>query len=155
MIAETLKFVILHHTNWPVRGDHYDLLLESRPGDDPEERTLIALATLSADFPDGISHADLRTRGGATGNPLAKVNLLRLQDLHRRCYLDFEGPVAGERGTVKRVEQGQVLWEQPLQDCFQAAQFELKGERLKGGYRLRHMGGGTYVFERLKRLPAT
>jgi hypothetical protein len=34
---------------------------------------------------------------------------------------------------------------------FQALRFKLSGTKLNGDYRLRHMGGGIYSFERLKR----
>lgn len=29
---------------------------------------------------------------------------------HRRLYLDYEGPVSGNRGTVRRVDAGQFEW---------------------------------------------
>jgi hypothetical protein len=39
--------------------------------------------------------------------PLAEIQteLISLPD-HRRGYLDYEGPVSGDRGTVRRVQAG-------------------------------------------------
>jgi len=39
--------------------------------------------------------------------PLANFEAERIED-HRRLYLDFEGPVAGDRGTVTRLTVGVV-----------------------------------------------
>jgi len=74
------RFVILHH-QLPT-GDHWDVMLE----------TDSALATWS------ISPQAL------TGLPFA-CPATRLPD-HRKHYLDYEGEVSGNRGTVSRIDTG-------------------------------------------------
>ncbi len=37
-----------------------------------------------------------------------RLTLERIGD-HRRAYLDYQGPIAGKRGRVRRVDAGQVL----------------------------------------------
>ncbi len=74
-----LRYVILHHEG--IAEPHYDLMFETAPGSD--------LATWRAnEWP--IHHGSALTR---------------LAD-HRRAYLDYEGPVSGDRGTVKRISAG-------------------------------------------------
>ena len=74
-----LRFVVLQHSGF---GDpHFDLMFETSPGS--------PLATWRCDqWPFG-----------------EQPNLEPLGD-HRRAYLDYEGPVSGNRGTVRRVESG-------------------------------------------------
>src|SRR5687767_7893471 len=79
-----LRFVVLHHTGVPM--PHFDLMFETGPGG--------PLATWrSADWPV---------------NSPAVVE--RLAD-HRRKYLDYEGPVSGDRGRVSRVIEGRFRFE--------------------------------------------
>lgn len=79
--TNNLRYVVLHHTG---HGEaHFDLMLETEP-----ER---ALWTFRApDWP-------IRSR----------VELAPLPD-HRRAYLEYEGPVSGGRGQVRRVEAGRL-----------------------------------------------
>ena len=71
------RFVLLEH-NW--NGVHWDFMLEA--GD--------ALRTWAIDTPI-VAGRDLPAR--ALGN-------------HRKLYLDYEGEIAGNRGTVRRVDAG-------------------------------------------------
>lgn len=71
------RFVILEHT-WD--GVHWDLMLESEG----------SLATWAIDAPI-VHNAQLPARALAP---------------HRLDYLDYEGPISGERGSVKRVDEG-------------------------------------------------
>lgn len=52
---------------------------------------------------------------------------------HRRAYLDYEGPVSGDRGRVRRVDAGLVTLE-----AVEATRcvFCLEGGRLKGRFAL-------------------
>lgn len=76
-----LSYVILEHT---VNGEkHYDLMLEV-PG---QER----LRTLQ-----------LKARLEKPGDACEFTEL----EPHRRAYLEYEGEVSGNRGTVKRIERG-------------------------------------------------
>ena len=76
---------------------------------------------------------------------------MKLNSDHRRLYLDYEGAVSRNRGAVARVDCGALEWTRPPQSNFHELYFKLDGARLKGPYRLRHMGQGIYSFERLKR----
>lgn len=147
-----MRFVVLHHTGWPGHGDHFDLMLQAEAGDSDAAPVLKTFATLTHEFPDGKSHADVRQRDEQALGPDAQTNLLRLIDDHRRAYLEFEGDVSGGRGRVARVESGTLAWLQPPEADALLLRFALQGARLKGGYRLRHMGGGIFSFERLKRV---
>jgi len=77
--ATELRYAILQHTGIP--DPHFDLLIETSPGS--------LLATWRCPI-----------------WPITEPTpLTRLND-HRRLYLDFEGPLTGNRGTVRRVETG-------------------------------------------------
>lgn len=98
------RFVILEH-DWPTR--HWDLLLEA--GDALRAWRLLREPTLGT-------------------NP-AEANAD-----HRRLYLDYEGPVSGNRGTVTRWTAGEFEWvsESPLVILVRSerltGRMELKGE---------------------------
>lgn len=79
------QFVLLEHS-W--RGVHHDLMLETPHG----------LATWAIDDPL-VPGAIWRAR--------------RLAD-HRLAYLDYEGPVSRDRGSVRRIDKGTydtLCWE--------------------------------------------
>lgn len=88
------RCVILLHA-LPDGSSHFDLLIETAPhiGDapanphDPDARTLAAFRTSTR--PDDLA-------------PAESITLLRLED-HRRLYLEYEGPIAHDRGQVQRV----------------------------------------------------
>ncbi|MAV35421.1 MAG: hypothetical protein CMJ59_08175 [Planctomycetaceae bacterium] len=79
------RFVVLHHLTPPgsPRGPHWDLMLE-RDG---------VLETWALDAP-----------------PLSETSqdAQKLDD-HRVHYLDYEGPVSGDRGVVQRWDWGTYL----------------------------------------------
>lgn len=147
-----MRFVVLHHTGWPGRDDHYDLLLQTEPGTGEHDLVLKTFASLTDEFPDGRSHSDTRARGLASGDPNAQTNLLRLLQDHRRAYLTLEGALSAGRGCVKRMDEGTLEWLPCSEPPVQELRFALAGAKLKGPFRLRHMGGGLYSFERLKRV---
>ncbi|HEV3263181.1 MAG TPA: DNA polymerase ligase N-terminal domain-containing protein [Gemmataceae bacterium] len=53
---------------------------------------------------------------------------------HRRLYLDYEGPVSGDRGRVARWDAGSVTW---LADESECVLLRLVGERCRGTAELR------------------
>ena len=71
------RFVVLEHT-W--NGVHWDLMLE----------------------------AGERLRTWAIDEPLTPGSELHARQLadHRRAYLTYEGPVSGQRGRVRRIDEG-------------------------------------------------
>jgi hypothetical protein len=75
------RFVLLEH-DWPRR--HWDLMLEA----------------------GGV----LRTwRLAEPPTPGKDIQAEPIAD-HRNAYLDYEGPVSGNRGTVTRCDQGEFAW---------------------------------------------
>ena len=86
------RFVILRHETPPgsPRPLHWDLLLEDGPA-------LLAWALAA------------QPAAGQT------IEAEQLPD-HRLVYLDYEGPVSGNRGTVTRWDAGTFQWQQ-RSDC--------------------------------------
>jgi hypothetical protein len=66
----------------------------------------------------------------------------RLSD-HRLAYLDYEGPVSGGRGTVRRWERGTFDW---LVDDPDRVAVRLEGERLRGVARLERWSGDEWAW---------
>ena len=63
---------------------------------------------------------------------------------HRLHYLDYEGPVSGGRGTVKRFDSGRFDWES---EEAERVVVRLEGGRCCGRAELRRSGEG-WMFER-------
>ncbi len=94
------RSVVLLHS-LPDGSHHFDWLLEpagAAAGRDPDERVLIAWS-----LP--------RPPEQAGPQPIEAVRL----PPHRLLYLDFEGPIPDDRGTVERVAEGvaEVLADTP------------------------------------------
>jgi hypothetical protein len=103
------RFVVLRHEtppNFP-RGLHWDLMLEQ----------------------DGV----LRTWALAEEPNPRKTILAEELAVHRMAYLQYEGPVAGDRGTVTRWDEGEFSIAQETAD---AIDLELSGRRLVGKVKL-------------------
>ncbi|MGQ0633509.1 MAG: DNA polymerase ligase N-terminal domain-containing protein [Planctomycetaceae bacterium] len=94
------RFVVLAH-DWPV--EHWDLMLE-------KEASLRAWRIL----------AEPRPQSAIPAEPLPD---------HRPMYLTYEGPVSGNRGTVKRWDYGTF---EPLEVSNERVRVRLRGERLQG-----------------------
>lgn len=114
------RFALLLH-EVPGEPPHLDLLLE-REG---------SLATWR--------FADLPAPGATPGVPAT-----RLPD-HRRLYLDHEGDIGGDRGTVRRRDQGTYeirRWDET------AIQVVLRGAVLRGRVHLDREANGTWRMTR-------
>ena len=105
------RFVLLEH-QW--NGVHWDLMLDT--GD--------ALRTWAIDAPV-VPGIDLPARALAD---------------HRRFYLDYEGPVSGNRGSVRRIDQGTY---ESIEWTAECVRFHLKGSQLVGAAELRKTRSGT------------
>lgn len=79
-VDERSRYVVLHHTGWG--EDHFDLMVEPSQG----AAKLLTWRTQRWPLVDG----EILT-------PLGE---------HRREYLDYEGPVSGGRGEVRRTAEG-------------------------------------------------
>jgi hypothetical protein len=99
------RFVVLEHCLPPddARGLHWDLMLEAPPA-------LRTWALSAAPAADG------------------KITARQLPP-HRIEYLDYQGPVSGNRGSVRRWDQGVFRW---LMDEPDRLEIHLDGERLAG-----------------------
>jgi hypothetical protein len=62
---------------------------------------------------------------------------------HRLAYLDYEGPVAGNRGTVRRWESGTYQIEEETED---GMTLSLVGSRKKGTAELHRRDGEEWQF---------
>ncbi len=124
---ESFRFAVLRHTlpNEELRSSHWDLLLEQ-----PSVRS-DRLITFEVPVPP-------EEWGTAT--------IARQLSDHRNIYLDYEGPVSGNRGTVKRVLDGSIQWQSNSQDSMVLAiqfasspSFATSNEHFRGLLKLRKL----------------
>ncbi len=108
------QFVLLEH-NHPFL--HWDLMLEC--GDALRTWRLDRVPTAAATIP---------------AHPLPD---------HRLAYLDYEGPVSGNRGTVKRIDKGEFAQSSPDTGGVvqEDVEFQLVGTRLRGTARICSQNG--------------
>lgn len=69
------------------------------------------------------------------------IRATRIGD-HRIDYLDYEGSVSRNRGTVSRVDRGEFGW---LENSDAAQEVRLVGDRLIGVVRLEHQDGDEWL----------
>ncbi len=108
------RFVLLEHDH-PVL--HWDLMLE----------TGAALRTWRLAAPPRLGTA---------------IAAMALGD-HRLAYLDYEGPVSGQRGTVTRWDHGNY----EATSLAGALILQLRGARVQGRAELRKLQGDEWVFK--------
>ena len=68
--------------------------------------------------------------------PARPIHARRIAD-HRKAYLDYEGPISGNRGEVRRVHRGSLELEQRTADGYV---FRLASDRLNGRFHLKPAG---------------
>ena len=107
------RFVILHHRL--DAGEHWDLMLEQ--GD-----VLLTWQLLR----EPVNRESLPIPARRIGN-------------HRKAYLDYEGPLTGNRGTVRRVDSGSL---DIIEGTAQGLRIVLTGKRLCGSFTLRPQAEG-------------
>ena len=83
VVSQERRFVVLEHRN--SAGVHWDLMIEIEPG------------------------GPLRTWAIDCVEALNRESVARPLPDHRRSYLDYEGPISGGRGEVKRWDEGTCL----------------------------------------------
>ena len=112
------RFVVLQHAH---RGVHWDFMLQH--GD--------ALRTWALEGPPDAPRP-------IAAKPLAD---------HRLAYLDYEGPLSGDRGSVSRWDAGTY---ELVEETPEAVQVRLLGQRLEGAFELVLEGAhGGWTFRRL------
>jgi hypothetical protein len=103
---QELRFAVLRHSGFPERVDHYDLLLETTHGESPEDTALMKFETTSQ-----LHSSELTVE--------YKGNI-------RRRYLQYEGPMSGNRGRVIRIDEGTYVFYGVSKGI------DFNGKRLKG-----------------------
>ncbi|MEM7457284.1 MAG: hypothetical protein AAF456_23275 [Planctomycetota bacterium] len=96
------EFVLLFHRmpEEDDRQDHFDLMVQL-PGQPDSLATWAVAVTV-----DLKSDSDFQ------------VSAIRLDD-HRAEYLEYEGPISKDRGSVTRVESGRASWDSVVDGSFQ------------------------------------
>lgn len=114
--AQPARFVVLRHecAAHSARPSHWDLMLE-------HSGKLLTWA---------LSEAP-----GASGEMIAES----LPD-HRLAYLDYEGPVSGDRGEVTRWDRGTLVIQRRQDDEVVAV---VRGQKLNGTVALVRLAGGS------------
>jgi hypothetical protein len=112
------RYVVLQHitAKHSECESHYDLMLE-------KEGKLLTWA-----IPE-LPRAGLDTRA------------TKLPD-HRLAYLDYQGPISGDRGEVRRVEVGEYVARELSET---QALFELQNARNRLVAELRHQSDDTWI----------
>lgn len=107
----TSQFVILHHRL--ADGEHWDLMLEHG---------------------ESLATWQLLSPPGAGSFPIAARRIGH----HRKAYLDYEGPISGDRGQVRRIDRGPVeISKLTVEECVFAA----GGDLLRGSFILSRRQG--------------
>jgi hypothetical protein len=135
------KFVLLYHECPPDfnRPSHCDLMLEVAG----TLRTW-AIAALPCAW---RATAGLPSSTDATAaDSVAATQLLD----HRLAYLDYEGPVSGERGQVRRLDAGTFV---SVKESTDEWIVELTGQRIRGQLKLARVAGESTQWQ-LTILPA-
>ncbi len=125
------RFVLLRHQCLPnyKKPSHWDLMLEQR-----ESLATWELRELPASW--------ARLLGVQQAATLDAVPAIHLPD-HRIAYLEFEGPLSGDRGVVHQCDGGayEILSQQQGALAFRLSGATLKGEamlsRKEGDWQLR------------------
>jgi hypothetical protein len=96
------RFVLLYHDCPPtyVRASHWDFMLESAG----VLRTWV-LERLPRDWQRALTRTSVAYPNCPSLSLESSVVAIQLSD-HRRDYLELEGPLSGDRGTVMRVAAG-------------------------------------------------
>jgi hypothetical protein len=119
----------------------------SRPKEEPVARFVV----LEHDFPE--LHWDLMLECGAVlrtwrlSSPPLRGQILAAEKSfdHRPLYLDYEGPIGGQRGRVKRWDGGSFRWEKhEATDPQAAGSLVFEGERLRGSAILEPASSGEW-----------
>jgi hypothetical protein len=119
MSGYVMQFVLLEHTTED--GVHWDLMVETAA---PRLKTWRLLEN-PIDFADAIA-----------ATPLPD---------HRRDYLSYEGPVSGQRGTVRRLDRGAAR----IDAAGPVHKLALNGEKLTGSFEIKSTEDGA-VLRRLQ-----
>lgn len=65
---------------------------------------------------------------------------------HRTAYLEYEGPVSGDRGRVRRLDKGEYELVERREDLWR---FRLRGEQVAGDFQLTRQAENSWQLRRL------
>jgi len=118
------RFVLHKHSDYG--PTHWDLMLETGDG----LATWRVSVDLLGELPDG-----------------ERVDAIRIHD-HRKAYLDYSGPVSGDRGRVDLQDSGSLSVLSESDDLWT---FELRGSALGGKFELRRVSeeSGAWILQRV------
>ncbi|MEM9657031.1 MAG: hypothetical protein AAF961_01600 [Planctomycetota bacterium] len=124
------RFALLRHET-PEHSQipsHWDLMIE-------RDGTLATWRLCQLPYAWHNALAETSAQLGADANaastdPIAAIQLPE----HRIAYLDYEGPLTQERGSVLRCDQGECCW---ILDAAGVCSVMLRGEKLRGLVELR------------------
>ncbi len=90
---------------------------------------------------------------GIKGVEVAGLNSVAAAQLadHRLAYLDYEGPVSGDRGTVRRIDAGTYECRQRAPDRFVV---DVVGEVIRGEIELQRTAGDASQWQLTFRPPS-
>lgn len=130
------RFVLLYHDCPPhfERPSHWDLMLEAG-----EMLRTWALPRLPRDWRSWQARTALLRPECAAVNEENVVDAQQLSD-HRLDYLQLEGPLSGDRGSVVRIERGAYSDESEDPGCWQVT---LTGSEWNGRVTLRQIKAGS------------
>jgi hypothetical protein len=130
-----LRFVLLYHDCPPgyVRRSHWDFMLES--GDVLRSWALPELPAAWQKAQQNTAVLAPRCAPTARHN---EVEVERLSD-HRRAYLEYGGPISGNRGHVVRIDSGTYTTQSESPQCWK---LELTGQLVRGQVELRQISPG-------------
>ena len=74
--------------------------------------------------------------GLPSSRPVWPITAKRIAD-HRLAYLTYEGPISGDRGRVRRLDAGTVVFDEIAPDRVAIA---LDGSQIRGGFVLEQAG---------------
>lgn len=118
--VESLRFALLEHDH-PVK--HWDLLLQQ-------------------------GNRLLGWRGDPQGHFLNGGLVVQTAD-HRMAFLDYEGPLTGDRGSVRRIDSGPLKWRRFGLDLMEA---EIQGLKWRGVLKLKKIAGNEWTVQ-LRAMP--
>jgi len=121
---EWLNFVVLRHSGQDGISDHYDIALD-------------AVDILGQDGSEALTLDKMETTDSLDGDRIRLTDAM----LIRKRYLEYEGPMRRNRGSVSRFDFGRYRFTNDGQMTFE-------GNTLKGTYQLRDDGDGL-IMERV------